>query len=342
MSRLSIQNATKTFGSTTALDGISFDVKAGQIAAVLGPSGCGKSTLLSVIAGLESLDHGTIRWDGKDLAGAPIHQRGFGLMFQNYALFPHMNIFENIGFGLRMQKMSQDDIRRRVAETLELVGLPGFGGRQVDQLSGGEQQRVALARSLAPGPRLLMLDEPLGSLDRTLREGLLDDLGSILRQAGQTTLFVTHDQEEAFSLADQVVVMRAGKAVQSGAPGEIYLRPNSVFVAEFVGLTNILPGKVQAGIIHTAVGDFPLPDASDGEVSVLLRPDAARLDGTGGSRISGQVEAVTFRGGYTRITLLAGQTRLDFSFPSRADLPEVGAKVDWGIVRDGVQVLETV
>ncbi|MEN8171720.1 MAG: ABC transporter ATP-binding protein, partial [Chloroflexota bacterium] len=225
MHKLAIKNIYKTFGSTQALDGISFDLNEGEIMALLGPSGCGKSTLLSIVAGLEKADSGTLHWDGKHLQDTPPHQRGFGLMFQDYALFPHKNVAQNIGFGLLMAKWAPDAIAKRVAEMLELVGLPGYGARDVAALSGGEQQRVALARSLAPRPKLLMLDEPLGSLDRALRESLLTELRDILNEIEQTVLYVTHDQEEAFALADRVVIMNHGQAVQIGAPGELYQRP---------------------------------------------------------------------------------------------------------------------
>jgi ABC-type Fe3+/spermidine/putrescine transport system ATPase subunit len=192
---LQIENITKRFGDKAALQGINFDVIDGEILAILGPSGCGKSTLLSIIAGLETPDQGTIGWQGVPILDTPTHRRGFGLMFQDYALFPHMNVFENIAFGLKMVGLQHDAIQARVSGTLELVGLTGFADRDVNTLSGGEQQRVALARALAPRPRLLMFDEPLGSVDRTLRERLLFDLHHISKDVNQTALYVTHDQK---------------------------------------------------------------------------------------------------------------------------------------------------
>ncbi len=245
-SGLTLRDIHKSFGSKQALSGVSFQVLEGETVALLGPSGCGKSTLLGIIAGLESPDQGEVLWAGESLAATPAHQRGFGLMFQDFALFPHRDVFGNVAFGLQMAKWSSAQIELRVREVLELVGLPGFERRDVNTLSGGEAQRVALARSLAPGPRLLMLDEPLGSLDRTLRERLVIDLRQILRQSHQTAIYVTHDQEEAFIIADRVVVMNAGRVEQTGPAQEIYRQPAGVFVARFLGLNNLIPGEVEA------------------------------------------------------------------------------------------------
>jgi ABC-type Fe3+/spermidine/putrescine transport system ATPase subunit len=215
---LLVKDVHKSFGQTRALAGVSFDIQPGETLALLGPSGCGKSTLLNVIAGLETPDHGEVHWDGMPLAGMPAHKRGFGLMFQDYALFPHLSVARNVAFGLEVAKQERQAIESRVDEMLALVGLEDYAQREPDTLSGGEQQRVALARALAPGPRLLMLDEPLGALDRALREDLLKELRYILQQIHQTALYVTHDQEEAFSIADRVAVMRLGRTEQVGTP----------------------------------------------------------------------------------------------------------------------------
>ena len=263
MPGLEIQHVTRRFGSTIAVQDVSFQVAPGEIVAVVGPSGCGKSTLLSIVAGLLSPDSGDVLWDGGSLRHLPTHRRGFGLMFQDFVLFPHRNVFDNVAFGLQMAGMDSEQIQQRVAEALELVGLPGFGERDVNTLSGGEQQRIALARSIAPRPRLLMLDEPLGALDRALRERLVEDLRPILRRMHQTALYVTHDQEEAFALADRVVLMNAGRVEQIGAPMQLYNHPETEFVARFLGLDNLLGGQRvcdQAGCwVETPLGRWPAP-----------------------------------------------------------------------------------
>ena len=259
---LQIENIAKRFGDKVALGGVTFDVIDGEILAILGPSGCGKSTLLSLIAGLEHPDQGIITWQGESILDVPPHRIGFGLMFQDYALFPHMNVYENIAFGLHMVGLPQEALQGRVSEILDLVGLVDFANRDVNTLSGGEQQRVAFARALAPKPRLLMLDEPLGSVDRTLRERLLFDLHRILQDVHQTAIYVTHDQEEAFALADRVVLMRPGQVEQIGTPQEIYRRPVSIFAANFLGFTNLFPGEVidikGNELVKTPIGEFPI------------------------------------------------------------------------------------
>ncbi len=335
MTGLNIQNIHKAFGDKIALAGVSFQVAQREIVALLGPSGCGKSTLLAIIAGLEKPDQGDVEWDGTSLSHVPTHRRGFGLMFQDFALFPHRNVFENVAFGLRMAGLDERRIRERVQETLELVGLPGFGERDVNTLSGGEAQRVALARSLAPQPRLLMLDEPLGSLDRGLRERLAFDLRHILRDSRQTAIYVTHDQEEAFVIADRVVVMNAGQVEQIGAPQEIYRKPGSVFVARFLGLDNLIPGVIAPNATagraaHTAIGDFPAPDNIQGEVTILLRPDAARLDPNAPMQLQGVLEEVSFRGGVVQATLAVNGVALQFQFPATVSLPEPGSRLSLG------------
>jgi len=344
MKTLEVKNIHKSFGKTKALAGVSFDVAEGEILAVLGPSGCGKSTLLSVIAGLEIPDKGDVYWKGQNIAAVPPHKRGFGLMFQDFALFPHKDVFGNIAFGLQMDGFEKEKVASIVRETLLLLGLPDFEKRDVSSLSGGEQQRVALARSLAPKPRLMMLDEPLGSLDKALRERLLDDLRAILRDTCQTTLYVTHDQEEAFSLADRVVVMSAGEVAQIGTPQEVYRNPKSVFVADFVGLTNIFPGRglstEKGAAIETSIGRFYVDKPVTGPVLVLLRSDAANLDGSG-SPLSGKVEAIAFRGGVTRITINLDGVLMDFDFDSNLALPSVGSSITIGVdLKKGLRVFK--
>ncbi len=328
MTGLQIENLHKSFGPVHALQGVSFSVARGETVALLGPSGCGKSTLLSIIAGLMPPDLGKVSWDGAALAGTPPHQRGFGLMFQDYALFPHMNVRDNVAFGLQMAAIPLEERNSRVEEMLTQVNLAGYGGRDIATLSGGESQRVALARSLAPQPRLLMLDEPLGSLDRTLRDHLLEELRGILQALQQTAIYVTHDQEEAFALADRVILLNKGQVVQIGTPQEIYSRPATPFAAEFLGLTNLLPGEViqRQGelILTTAVGDLPAPSGVTGSVTVLIRPDAVQVGGSARVSLNGRLMTCSFRGDQIQVAIEVNGHPLRFSLPARTPLPRTG------------------
>jgi ABC-type Fe3+/spermidine/putrescine transport system ATPase subunit len=328
MSALTINNIHKSYGDTKVLKGISFEVNSGESVAVLGPSGCGKSTLLYTIAGLETPDRGKIFWDGEPMVGIPVHRRDFGLMFQDFALFPHKNVYKNIAFGLEMGTYSSEDISRRVIETLELVGLPGFESRDVNSLSGGESQRVALARSLAPHPRLLMLDEPLGSLDRNLRERLVFDLKEILHKSGQTTIYVTHDQEEAFTISERVVIMNAGHLEQFDTPQNIYHHPSTIFAARFLGFNNLFQGEVVTStdgtVLKSLLGEIPLNTGLMGEVIVLMRPDSVYLDSRGSCHIRGIVSELFFRGGICRTTIFVNGETLTFEFNSNQDIPQPG------------------
>ena len=233
---LNVLKVSKRFGATVALDELSLDVADDEIIAILGPSGCGKSTLLRVIAGLETPDAGVVRWNGQDLAEVPVHLRAFGLMFQDLALFPHRDVKANVAFGLRMARWSREATEARVAEVLDWVDLARFGERDIDGLSGGEAQRVALARTLAPRPRLVMLDEPLGALDRLLRERLVSEVRGVLKQARTPSVYVTHDHAEAEGVADRVAIMRDGRVVQIGSLPDIRSQPRDEWVARFVGV----------------------------------------------------------------------------------------------------------
>jgi thiamine transport system ATP-binding protein len=342
---LSLEAVTKSFGETTAVDSVSFEVDPSEITAILGPSGCGKSTLLQLIAGLETPDSGTIQWEGADLAGVPTHRREFGLMFQDYALFPHLDAADNIAFGLRYRGLSDTENQGRVDELLDLVGLAGFGRRQVDTLSGGERQRVALARTLAPRPQLLMLDEPLGALDRTLRDRLLGDLRAILAGLDLTTLYVTHDQAEAFEIADRVVLMRAGRVEQIGSPQELYRSPGSVFAAQFLGLDNIVKGTIETGpngrTLRTPFGVLPfLGMGPDREAAVLLRPETGLNRGEGpGLEVAGTVKEVHFGGALSRIVIATPHRELVFQVPAGLQLPGKGESVRFVVPAQAVQVL---
>jgi ABC-type Fe3+/spermidine/putrescine transport system ATPase subunit len=323
MTLLEVRDVARSFApGTTAVAGVSFDLERGELLCLLGPSGCGKTTLLRIIAGLETADRGAVRFDGRDLAGVPPHARDFGMMFQDFALFPHKNVFDNVAFGLRMRRLPVAEIAARVEAMLATVDLAGFGGRPIAQLSGGEQQRVALARALAPGPRLLMLDEPLGALDRALRERLMLDVRAILKRLGMTAIYVTHDQTEAFAVADRLAVMSAGHIEQLGAPPVVYERPATPFVARFLGFENLLPGQADGvGVVATAVGRLrpAAPPSAAGAVTLLIKPaleQAALAEGPAAGEavntVTGVVDAVAFRGRFCQVWLAAGGVRLLF------------------------------
>lgn len=331
MSGLQISHLSKSFGANQVLEEINFTVLEGEIVVLLGPSGCGKSTLLSIIAGLELPDHGEISWNGSPLNDIPPHKRGFGLMFQEHALFPHRNVVDNVAFGLQMANWPKSEIDSRVAQVLELVGLPDFARREINTLSGGEGQRVALARALAPYPKLLMLDEPLGSLDRNLRERLAIDLKHILKNSSQTALYVTHDHEEAYLIADRIIVMKRGRIEQTGSPEEIYQYPASVFVAKFLGLKNFLPGTIKTkhadSFVETAVGRFQVERGYNGPVTMLLRPDRAQIGTENESQLSGLVEEISFRGHTCQVIIKINHQRLVFIFPSSIPVPQPGEAI---------------
>jgi thiamine transport system ATP-binding protein len=273
---LEVRDLTVRYGDHLAVRDLDLDVAAGRTLVVLGPSGCGKSTLLRAIAGLEP-HGGTIRVDGRDLAGRRPDQRGVSLMFQEHVLFPHRDVAANVGFGPRMRGLARDAVAERVREALALVDLAGFEHRPVTELSGGERQRVALARAIAPRPRLLLLDEPLGSLDRVLRDWLLEQLPQVVAAVGATVVHVTHDHDEALALADQVAVMRAGEVVQSGAPDDLWRRPTDAFVARFLGLRHLLDVEVRDGTATSVFGRLARPDLPTGDARLVLLPDALRL-----------------------------------------------------------------
>ena len=282
---LEIRKIRKYYENKLLLDDISFTLGADETVCLLGPSGGGKSTLLRIIAGLEQAESGQVFWDGQDVSAEPAHLRNFGLMFQDYALFPHLNVGENVAFGLRMQHLPDEDIRRRVAETLALVNMSAFAKRRVTDLSGGEQQRVALARALVPHPRLLMLDEPLGALDRALRAQLSEDLRAVLQQMDIPVIYVTHDQEEAFAFGDRLFVLHEGRIIQSGSPSQVYNHPDSLWLATFFGHKNRLQGRVEVleplrvrtddGLIDC--GPQPREFTIGQQVTLVLPSDAASL-----------------------------------------------------------------
>ncbi|MEU9273660.1 ABC transporter ATP-binding protein [Streptomyces sp. NPDC048342] len=306
----------REFGATVALDGLDLTVHQGEFLALLGPSGCGKTTALRMLAGFEHPDSGTVLVDGEDVTRVPAHRRDAGMVFQSYSLFPHLNAVDNVAFGMRMRKVRTSERRARAAELLELVGLGDKGERFPHQLSGGQQQRVALARALALRPRVLLLDEPLSALDAKVRLSLREEIRRLQRELGITTLFVTHDQEEALSIADRVAVMRAGRLEQCAEPAELYGRPATAFVAEFVGTMSRIPGTVKDGSVEVLGQRLPADGQAPaaGEVDVLVRPEAVqvRADGAG----TATVVATAFLGAVVRVTV-----RLADGTEAKADLP---------------------
>ncbi|WP_342364373.1 ABC transporter ATP-binding protein [Terrarubrum flagellatum] len=307
-----LQNLGKQYLKVIAVNDVSLTIEPGSMVALLGPSGCGKTTCLRMIAGLVSPSSGEILVNGERITGVPVHKRNIGMLFQNYALFPHMTVAENIAFGLEMRGVAKSDIAARVRNALDLVRLGGFGDRFPAQLSGGQQQRVALARALVIEPAVLLLDEPLGALDKGLRESMQVELRALQRRLGVTTVMVTHDQDEALTMADQIVVMRDGRLEQVGAATDIYQKPTSQFVATFLGASNLFTGKVSrrgAGKASVATAGGLLlevddADAHDGDITVSVRPEAVvvqrRNDGDASAQepnsAIAQVDQVVYRG----------------------------------------------
>ena len=316
---LSLEGITKQFGSFQALKGIDLDIPKGEFICFLGPSGCGKTTLLRIIAGLEGQTTGRIRQDGRDISTLPPAQRDYGIVFQSYALFPNLNVADNVAYGLVNRRTPRAQIHARVTELLALVGLPGSEAKYPAQLSGGQQQRIALARALATSPGLLLLDEPLSALDAIVRVRLRQEIKSLQRQLGVTTIMVTHDQEEALSVADRIVVMNQGVIEQVGTPLQVYREPASPFVADFVGRINALPARLTAGG-GVQIGATRFEGGHGGptgrEVTVYLRPEdvLARPIAPGEANVfEARIEQIEFLGSYCLVDVSApalGSARL--------------------------------
>jgi spermidine/putrescine transport system ATP-binding protein len=308
LGEIQLEELTKAFDGVTAVDGIDLHMPPGEFFTMLGPSGCGKTTTLRMIAGFERPTSGRIMLDGTDVARVPPHKRNVNTVFQSYALFPHLDVAGNVAFGLKYQKLSKADQARRVGEALELVNLTGFAGRKPSQLSGGQQQRVALARALVLQPRVLLLDEPLGALDARLRKNLQVELKALQAELGITFVFVTHDQEEALTMSDRIAVMSNGLIEQAGAPREVYEEPRTVFVADFLGVSNLLEAEAvgpSGNACSVRVGDrmFQAQQGATearGEVKVMIRPERIEIEphaATGDNRLPGVVERSVFLGG---------------------------------------------
>ena len=340
---LTLQSVTKAYGPVPVLQGIDLAIRDGEFLTVLGPSGSGKTTVLRLIGGLEPLTSGTILLDGQDISAMPINKRPFNTVFQDYALFPHLSVADNVGFGLSVRHVPRPELRRRVAEALDLVQLGNFTGRYPAQLSGGQRQRVALARALICQPRLILLDEPLAALDLELRRQMQEFLKSIQREIKTTFLFVTHDQEEAISMADRICVMQGGRIRQLGTPHELYYRPNCEFVARFFGENNLVPGTLGAAsgdtrAVETALGRFicaigddaGLRAAPEGAAAfAAFRPEALQVEPRAlqSNRFSGTVSELSFGGASTLARIAVGSDaaglQLRLRLPSRIGGSEV-------------------
>ena len=317
-----LQDLSRSFGTTKALDGLSLEIAPGELVALLGPSGCGKTTALRIVAGFETADTGSVLVDGTDISGVSASKRDMGMVFQSYSLFPNMSALDNVAFGLRMRKQGSAQRRKRAGELLDLVGLAPQAKQYPHQLSGGQQQRVALARALAIEPRVLLLDEPLSALDAKVRLQLREQIRTLQQRLGTTTLFVTHDQEEALSMADRVGVMRQGRLEQIAVPAELYDHPATAFVAEFVGVMNRIPAEPQGGGMVTCVsctvpvkGDSVRDPGDDGAVDVLVRPEGLTMEVA--EHGNGIVTTKTFLGSVTRVgVLLSGDVTVQVDKPS--------------------------
>jgi putative spermidine/putrescine transport system ATP-binding protein len=348
---LEIEHVQKTYGPVSVVHDFELYVDRGEFVSFLGPSGCGKTTTLRMVAGFEQPTAGVIRIDGRDVTGLRPNQRNVGMVFQSYALFPNLTVAQNIAFGLKVAKKPAEEIGARVAEMLGIIKLPKLGDRYPYQLSGGQQQRVALARALANKPQVLLLDEPLSALDAKIRVSLREEIRSLQRKLGITTIYVTHDQEEALSMSDRIVVMNEGRVEQIGTPFEIYNFPRTRFVASFVGTLNIMRARIldpSRGAItiddQEIVAVRGVADAAAGEMrSVALRPEAVSFNGAeGANRLSGTIEEVSFLGAVVRIRVRFRENSISldtFNNPSVAP-PERGAPVTVSFAREDLLVLD--
>ena len=338
---IDLKDISKEFDGTTVLDDINLYVRKKEFITLLGPSGCGKTTTLRIIGGFEYPTTGTVYFEGKDITSLPPYKRRVNTVFQKYALFPHLNVRDNIAFGLKIQKVPRDEISKRVDRMLDLVNLSGYGKRKVDQLSGGQQQRIAIARALVNEPEVLLLDEPLGALDLKLRKEMQLELKSMQQRLGITFIYVTHDQEEALTMSDTVVVMRDGHILQIGDPKRIYDEPANAFVADFIGESNILRGTmIRDELVNFSGYDFPCVDSGFGEnapVDVVVRPEDIMLVGEDIGQIRGVVKSVLFKGVHYEMMVDAGETT--FKVHSTVMQPQ-GSTVGINIVPYNIHIMK--
>jgi spermidine/putrescine ABC transporter ATP-binding subunit len=351
MVRVKLENVYKRFGSVVAVDNVCLDILEGEFFTILGPSGCGKTTTLRIIAGLERVDSGRVLFDDVDVTNTPPYLRGTGMVFQNYALWPHMTVFDNVAFGLKIRKVGKDEIRRRVKEVLELVKLSGLEDRYPHQLSGGQQQRVALARALVIEPKVLLLDEPLSNLDAKLRVEMRGELKSLQRRLKITTIYVTHDQDEALTLSDRIAIMNNGRILQVSTPIDIYNKPRDLFVASFIGRCTVLIGVVQNrsdGYLEVKCDDMVLwgvPAYEDLNISVgsrvacILRPESFKLEASASDNVfDGYVKHVSFYGSRNEVRVAVKSSELIASFDSSVNI-DVNKPIKIAIPRDRVIVI---
>jgi spermidine/putrescine transport system ATP-binding protein len=351
---IELSELTKQFAEVTAVDGINLQIPGGEFFSLLGPSGCGKTTTLRMIAGFEQPTSGQILLDGTDVAYTPPHQRNVNTVFQNYALFPHLNVFDNIAFGLRRAKRPKKEIKERVGQALELVQLPGYERRKSSQLSGGQQQRVALARALVLNPAVLLLDEPLGALDAKLRKALEIELKTLQQEVGITFLYVTHDQEEALTMSDRLAVMNGGHIEQVGAPQDVYEDPETLFVADFLGVSNLMDATGQGSVdgrCRVEVGRFELdagggPSDVTGPAKIVIRPERVELEPheahSGLNRLPGMVERVVYVGSAVQVLVrvATGETLQALVTNTGRELPyEQGTPVTLHLPADALRVV---
>ncbi len=347
MAAITVERLAKRFGAVTALKSLDIEIRAGEFFTLLGPSGCGKTTLLRIVAGFERQNEGDLLIGDRIANDVPAHQRDMGMVFQNYAIFPHMSVFDNVAYGLRQRKVSKRDIQARVDEALALVRLEGYGGRFPDQLSGGQKQRVVLARALVIEPQVLLMDEPLSALDAKVRVGLRRDIRLVQQKLGITTLYVTHDQEEALVVSDRIMVMEAGEVRQLGTPREIYVEPANLFVASFIGTSNFLEGRVSRGdgkvrvALEGATLDVPALEAAEGTtLAVALRPEHLWIITSSDAQeslvtLDGEVELVSYLGPQSRLQVRTRPTGAVLEVEAPSDAPEsalpAGSAVKIGI-----------
>ena len=340
---IEIKNVSKTYGDNTVLNNLSLNIKKNEFLTLLGPSGCGKTTTLKILAGFENGDSGKVLFNGEDISALPPYKRQLNTVFQKYALFPHMNVYENIAFGLKIKKVSKNQIDKKVSEMLKLVALEGFEKRAIDSLSGGQQQRVAIARALVNEPKVLLLDEPLGALDLKLRKEMQSELKRIQQRLGITFIFVTHDQEEALTMSDTIVVMNKGVIQQMGSPEDIYNEPANAFVADFIGESNIVDGIMLEDLkVKFCNHVFTCVDKgfnSNEAVDVVIRPEDIEITSPENGMINGKVNSVKFKGVHYEIEVLEHEHKWIVHNIKNA---EIGAMVGLNISPESIHIMRKV